>query len=152
MPSNPYRTSPTNGAVGEIQTKPERIADMPYAPAMRVTAGTDLLFISGATASALYHKHPHDFSEHDHPTDIREQVHRAMANVKEVLDHEGLTWTDIIKVTKYMTDMRDFETMTITLKDYFGDWTPASTAICVNQLSTPGARIELEMVAAYPAR
>ncbi len=37
-----------------------------------------------------------------------------------------------------------------TLKEYFGDWTPASTAICINALSTPGARIELEMAAAYP--
>jgi 2-iminobutanoate/2-iminopropanoate deaminase len=33
---------------------------------------------------------------------------------------------------------------------YFGDWTPASTTVCVNQLSTPGARVELDMIAAYP--
>jgi enamine deaminase RidA (YjgF/YER057c/UK114 family) len=32
----------------------------------------------------------------------------------------------------------------------FGDWTPASTTVCINQLSTPGARIELDMIAAYP--
>lgn len=145
-----YKTSPTNPAIGEVQTKPERVADMPYAPAIRVAAGSTMLYISGATPSALYHKHPHDFSEHDHPADIRKQVHLAMANIKEVLDHEGLTWTDIVMVRKYMTDMRDFETMTMVLKEYFGSWTPASTAICVNQLSTPGARIELEMVAAYP--
>lgn len=146
----PYKTSPSNPAIEEIQTRPDRVADMPYAPAMRVQAGTTLLFISGATPSSLYHKHPHDFSEHDHPTDIRAQVRLAMANIKEVLDHEGLSWTDIVKVTKYMTDIRDFETMAMMLKEYFGDWTPASTSICVNQLSTPGARIELEMVAAYP--
>ena len=152
MTKEPFRSSPTNPAIGEIQTQSDRIADMPYAPAMRVEAGTMMLFISGATASTLYHKHPHEFDEHDHPTDIREQVHLAMANIKEILDHEGLTWTDIVKVNKYMTDMRDFETMTMTLKEYFGDWTPASTALCINQLSTPGARIELEMIAAYPKR
>jgi len=152
MTKEPFRSSPTNPAIGEIQTQPDRIADMPYAPAMRVEAGTTMLFISGATASTLYHKHPHEFDEHDHPTDIREQVHLAMANIKEILDHEGLTWTDIVKVNKYMTDMRDFEIMTMTLKEYFGDWTPASTALCINQLSTPGARIELEMIAAYPKK
>jgi enamine deaminase RidA (YjgF/YER057c/UK114 family) len=42
--------------------------------------------------------------------------------------------------------------MTMTLMEYFGDWTPASTALCINQLSTPGARIELEMIAAYPKK
>jgi 2-iminobutanoate/2-iminopropanoate deaminase len=36
------------------------------------------------------------------------------------------------------------------LKEYFGEWTPASTTICVNQLSTPGARVELDMIAAFP--
>ncbi|KAA9008230.1 RidA family protein [Histidinibacterium aquaticum] len=148
--TEPYRTSPTNPAIGEIQTEPDRISDMPYAPAMRVTAGSDMLFISGATPAKLYHKHPHDFSEHDHPTDIRKQVHLAMKNIKDILDHEGLTWTDIIKVNKYLTDMRDLEEMTFALKEYFGDWTPASTALCINQLSTPGARIELEMIAVYP--
>jgi 2-iminobutanoate/2-iminopropanoate deaminase len=37
------------------------------------------------------------------------------------------------------------------LKEYFGDWTPASTTICINQLSTQGARVELDMIAAFPA-
>jgi 2-iminobutanoate/2-iminopropanoate deaminase len=36
------------------------------------------------------------------------------------------------------------------MKEYFGPWSPASTTVCVNQLSTPGARVELEMLAVYP--
>ena len=40
--------------------------------------------------------------------------------------------------------------MVAVLKEYFGTWTPASTTICINQLSTPGARIELDVIAAYP--
>jgi 2-iminobutanoate/2-iminopropanoate deaminase len=75
-----------------------------------------------------------------------------MENIKTILDHEGLTWTDVVKVTKYLTDMRDFESMTKVLAEYFGNWTPASTAVCVNQLSTPGARIELDMIAFYPKK
>lgn len=151
MPTHtkPYQASPTNPDVQEIQTLPERRPDMPYAPAMRVTGGPDLLFISGATPSPLYHKHPHDWSEHDHPVDIREQTRRALAAIKSILDHEGLTWTDVVKVTKYLTDMRDMERMSAVLREMFGDWTPASTTVCVNQLSTPGARVEIEMIAAY---
>ena len=36
------------------------------------------------------------------------------------------------------------------LASYFGDWHPASTTLCVNQLSSPGARIELDMIVALP--
>jgi len=46
--------------------------------------------------------------------------------------------------------MRDMDGMVAVLADYFGAWTPASTTVCVNQLSTPGARIELDMIAVYP--
>jgi len=148
--SKPHQVSPTNPAIGEIQTRPERRHDMPYAPAIRVSGPGDLLFISGATPSPLYHKHPHVLAEHDHPNDIGAQTHRAMSAIRSILEHEGLTFTDVVKVTKYLTDMRDMDGMVAVLKEYFGDWTPASTTVCVNQLSTPGARVELEVVAAYP--
>lgn len=145
-----FKTSPSNPSLGEIQTIPERKPDMPYAPAIRVEAPGDLLFISGATPSPLYHKHPHAFSEHNHPVRIEDQTRLAMESVKTILDHEGLTWTDIVKVTKYLTDMRDMDGMVTVLTEYFGDWTPASTTVCVNQLSTPGARVELDMIAVFP--
>jgi len=148
----PYRTSPTNHALGEIQTIPERVKDMPYAPAIRVEAPGDLLFISGATPSPLYHKHPHDLAEHNHPVSIVTQTKLAMANIKTILDHQGLTWTDVVKVTRYLTDMRDMDGVFAVMGEYFGAWTPASTTVCVNQLSTPGARVELDMIAAYPKR
>ncbi len=146
----PYKTSPTNPNIGEIHLNPERIADMPYAPAIRVSAPGDLLFISGATASPLYHKHPHVPEEHDHPTDIREQTRRAMRTIQSILEHQGLAWTDVVKIVRYFTDMRDFNEVFATMAEFMGDWNPASTSICVNQLSSPGARIEIDMTAVYP--
>jgi 2-iminobutanoate/2-iminopropanoate deaminase len=148
----PFKTSPSNPSLGEIQTQPERKRDMPYAPAIRVEAPGDLLFISGATPSPLYHRHPHDLTEHNHPVGIEAQTRLAMENIRGILDHQGLAWTDVVKVTKYLTDMRDMDGMVAVLAEYFGAWTPASTTVCVNQLSTPGARVELDMIAAYPKR
>lgn len=145
-----FAVSPSNPALKEIQTEPKRKPDMPYAPAMRIESPCGLLFISGATPSPLYHKHPHDIAEHVHPNAIEDQTRRAMETIKSILEHEGLTWTDIVKVTKYLTDIRDQDGMVSVLKEYFGDWTPASTTVCVNQLSTQGARIELDMIAAFP--
>jgi hypothetical protein len=65
-----FQASPTNPNIQEIQTEPERRVDMPYAPAMRVESPCGLLFISGATPSPLYHKHPHVISEHDQGNEI----------------------------------------------------------------------------------
>ena len=55
-----------------------------------------------------------------------------------------------MKVTKYLTDFRDADAMHATMDKYFGDWKPASTTVCINQLSSPGARVELDMIVALP--
>ncbi|KPA21286.1 2-aminomuconate deaminase [Shimia sp. SK013] len=145
-----FRSSPSNPVVQEIQTIPERHTDMPYAPAIRLEAPGDMLFLSGATASPLYHAHPHEWEDHNHANDIEAQAHKAMLNVLSILEHQGLGVTDVVKVTKYLTDMRDQDGLNTVLSEYFGDWKPASTMICVNSLSTPGARIELDVIATYP--
>ena len=147
-----FATSPSNPSLGEIQTLPERKPDMPYAPAIRVEAPGDLLFISGATPSPLYHKHPHVEAEHVHPHSIEEQTKRAMEAIKSILDHTGASWRDVVKVTKYLTDFREADAMHKTMAKYFGDWRPASTTVCINQLSSPGARIELDMIVALPKK
>jgi 2-aminomuconate deaminase len=147
-----FKTSPSNPSIGEIQTEPERYKEMPYAPAIRIEAPGDLLFVSGATASPLYHKHPHELHEHNHPVAIEAQTRLAMESIKSILDHQGLAWTDVVKVTKYLTDMRDMDGMVKVMSEYFGNWLPASTTVCVNQLSTPGARVELDMIAVFPKK
>ena len=100
---------------------------------------------------ALYHRHPHVPEEHIRPDDIREQTRRAMENIKIILDHKKLTWRNVIKVTKYLTDMREADAMHKVMNSYFGDWRPASTTIGVNNLSSPGARVELDMIIAGPS-
>lgn len=123
---------------------------MPYAPAVHIVGACDLMYISGATASSLYHQHPHVDEEHVHPHDIAEQTRLAMENIKQVLDHVGATWQDVVKVTTYLTDIRDMAAASAATRPYFKDWKPASTTVCINQLSSPGARIELDMIVAVP--
>jgi 2-iminobutanoate/2-iminopropanoate deaminase/2-aminomuconate deaminase len=36
------------------------------------------------------------------------------------------------------------------LGEHFGDWRPAGTLVGVNNLSAPGARVELDMIAVVP--
>jgi enamine deaminase RidA (YjgF/YER057c/UK114 family) len=89
--------------------------------------------------------------EHVLPDDIREQTRRALANIKIILDSKGLTWRHVVKLTKYLTDMREMDAMYEVLVEHFGDWVPAGTLVCINNLSAPGARIELDMIAAVPS-
>ena len=133
-----------------VHPDPSQAHKMPYAPAIRIVGACDLMFISGATASPLYHHHPHRDEEHIHPHSIEDQTRNAMEAIKSILDEVGATWTDVVKITKYLTDIRDGDGMHRTMRGYFGDWIPASTMICINQLSSPGARVELDMIVALP--
>jgi 2-iminobutanoate/2-iminopropanoate deaminase len=135
-----------------VQPKPEEAHRMPYAPAIKIVGACNLMFVSGATASPLYHDHPHVESQHDHPCDIQEQTRRVMDNLKLVLDGAGASWKDVVKVTKYLTDIRDFDGLHKVMGQYFDGWNPASTTICVNQLSSPGARIEVDLIVALPSK
>jgi 2-iminobutanoate/2-iminopropanoate deaminase len=137
--------------VEEVHPLPDRAAEMPYAPAIEVTGAGRILFISGATASPLYHQHPHVKEEHVLPDDIEEQTRRAMESIKMVLDARQLTWRHVAKVTKYLTDIREMDAVNRTMNEYLGDHRPASTLLCVNNLSSPGARVELEMIAVGPS-
>lgn len=135
-----------------VHPDPSQERFMPYAPAIRVEGSGAFLFISGATSSPLYHQHPHVLEEHIQPDDIREQTRRALDNIKLVLDKQGITWRHVVKVTKYLTDMREVDAMHEVMREYMGDWRPASTTICINNLSSPGARVELDMIAFIPDR
>ena len=137
-------------ALEAVHPRPEEAHKMPYAPAVKIVGACDLMFISGATASPLYHHHPHRDEEHVHPHSIEAQTRNAMEAIKSILDDVGATWKDVVKVTKYLTDIRDGDGMHKTMNAYFGDWRPASTMVCINQLSSPGARVELDMIVALP--
>lgn len=134
----------------EIHPQEDRAAEMPYAPAVEIREPSVLLFLAGATASPLYHQHPHIPEEHVLPDDIVEQTRRSLASIKSVLDARGMTWRNVVKVTKYVTDIREADAMHAVLKETFGDWRPASTLVCINNLSSPGARVELDMIAVGP--
>ena len=75
-----------------------------------------------------------------------------MENIKLVLDYKGLTWRNVVKVTKYLTDMREIDALHQVMNGYFGDWRPASTTLCINNLISPGARVEIDVIAAGPLK
>jgi len=143
-------TNGTKTRLEAVHPSPEKASIMPYAPAVIAPPGSRIMYVAGATASPLYHQHPHVDAEHVHPHDIGEQTRRVMDSLKTVLDHVGASFGDVLKFNRYLTDIRDMDGVNAAMRPYLGDWRPASTTLCVNQLSSPGARIEIDMVVALP--
>jgi len=81
----------------------------------------------------------------DEPIDV--QTRQCLENVKAILDEEGLTMQDVLKVNVYLEDIGDFERMNEAYGEYFQDNPPARSAIGVDALPA-GAAIEVEAIAA----
>lgn len=119
---------------------------------VRADADMDLLFLSGTTALDLYHLHPHVQYEITMPDDIAGQTHMCMRNLKEVLDDQGATWKDVVKVNRFQTDITESAAIEEVMAQYFDywDWWPAMTAMEIRNLSSAPARLEIELIAVIP--
>ena len=79
------------------------------------------------------------------PEDIRSQTRLVMRNHKEILDWLGLGWRNVVKLTCYQKRMNETKQIQDVLASYFKDWRPAITAVEINGLSSPQARLEIDM-------
>jgi 2-iminobutanoate/2-iminopropanoate deaminase len=82
--------------------------------------------------------------------DVVAQAAHVLAELQTILDAGGCTIADVVKVTLYLTDVADRPLVNPVRKQVFGDARPASTLVGVPALAIPGARIELDAVAAVP--
>ena len=118
---------------------------MPYAPGIVVRRGC-LVFLSGVTAAAVYHSHPHRDEEFDLPATMREQATLAMENVKKTLEAAGCTLGDLVSATRYVTNVAEQDDMNRVWAQYLGDHLPTTTTVEVSRLATH-ARCKLEISA-----
>lgn len=81
--------------------------------------------------------------------EIEPQCHAVFENVRTVLEDAGASWSDIVDVTVFLTDMNDFARFNPIYAEYFagpGKPNPTRTTVEVNRLPTPIA-IELKVIA-----
>lgn len=74
---------------------------------------------------------------------VREQTAQALANLRELLEGEGASLSDVVKATVFLTDMGDFAAMNEEYAAAFGDHRPARSTIGVAALPL-GAVVEIE--------
>ncbi|CQH61175.1 enamine/imine deaminase [Halobacterium hubeiense] len=123
----------------------KRIIDTPDAPAAvgaysQATTDGDLVFTAGQIPLT-----PEGDLLDDEP--IATQTRQSLENVKAILEAEGLTMQDVLKVSVYLDDIDDFDEMNDAYEEYFQDNPPARSALEVSALPK-GAAVEIEAVAA----
>ncbi|WP_115863204.1 Rid family detoxifying hydrolase [Halorussus litoreus] len=78
--------------------------------------------------------------------EIAVQTRQSLENVKGILEDEGLTMQNVLKVTVFLGDIDDFEEMNDAYKEYFQDNPPARSAVEVGNLPK-GVGVEIEAIA-----
>ena len=130
-------------------TRPDVV--MPYAPGIVVRRG-QLVFLSGLTAAAVYHSHPHREEEFDLPPTMREQAVLVMENLSATLAAAGCGLRDLVAATRYLTDLGEQDDLNRVWASYLGDHLPTTTTVQVAGLAThPRCKLEITAIAVTQA-
>ena len=85
------------------------------------------------------------------PGDLRAQTRQVFENLKAILEANGATFADAVKIGTYLTTLDDLAGMREVRSEYLTAEPPASTAVQVVALVVPEALIEIDLVAVVPA-
>jgi 2-iminobutanoate/2-iminopropanoate deaminase len=114
----------------------------PYSQVARINLGTGvLLFLSGQVAldgdnNAAF------------PGDVGAQSEAIFEGIGQLLAAHGATFSDIINIRTFLTDMNDRAGYAAVRTRYLTGTPPTSTTVEVSRLFKDGAVIEIEVVAA----
>ena len=83
--------------------------------------------------------------------DTGAQTEQVFENLRAVLEANGATFADVVKITTYLTTLDDLQAMREVRLRYLPSEPPASTTVQVVALVLPEAVIEVDVVAVVPA-
>ncbi len=109
----------------------------PYSPATKVG---NLIFVSGQGPAPG-------------TTDIKSQTLTALENIKKILEATGAKVSNILKISVFLRDIKDFGKMNRTYRKFFetngiNERFPARTTVEVSNLPAGGMLIEIDAIAA----
>lgn len=111
----------------------------PYSQGIKTHGGT-LLFISGQVPENAQ-------GDLVGAGDFRAQAVQVMENLKAMVEAGGGTLGDIVKLTIFLTDIRNYKVVSEVRAQYFEGVYPASTLVEVNRLVRPEWMLEIEAIA-----
>ena len=76
------------------------------------------------------------------------QARFVLGELERILAASGCSAADVVKVTIFLTDVDDRPLVNPVRQEVFGSTRPASTLVEVSGLAVPGAKIEVDAIAA----
>jgi 2-iminobutanoate/2-iminopropanoate deaminase len=114
----------------------------PYAQAIAVPAGAELVFTAGMVGND-------PASGQLVPGGIEAETEQALTNLENVLGAAGLTFQAVARTTIFLADLGDFAAMNAVYARRLGGHTPARSTVAVKALPL-GAQVEIDMLAVRP--
>jgi enamine deaminase RidA (YjgF/YER057c/UK114 family) len=111
-----------------------------YSQGIKITNAQTLLFLSGQVA---YDKD----GGVAHRGDFKGQARGAFEAIKALVESQGGTMANVIKITTYVTDMRYRADLVPLREEFLGKKGPASTLVEIPALAHPDWMIEIEAIA-----
>lgn len=108
-------------------------------PYSQAVVANGFLFISGQGAI-----NP-DTNEYK-PMSIDQETDQALKNLQTILESAGSSLAEVVKVTVFLKDMKEFSLMNEVYKKYFVENPPARSAIEASNLPK-GFKVEIEAIA-----
>ncbi len=78
--------------------------------------------------------------------EIQTQTRQVIENLKAILEKADSSLDKILKISIFLTDMKDFDNVNQIYSEYFGNSLPARACVEVSRLPR-GAKIEMEAIA-----
>lgn len=85
------------------------------------------------------------------PNDLPAQTEQVFANIQAILEANGVTFRDVVKIQSYLTTLNGLSGSREVRARYLPSEPPASTTVQVVALLVPEAVIEVDVVAVLPA-
>jgi reactive intermediate/imine deaminase len=84
--------------------------------------------------------------------DMAAQTRQVFENLRTILEAEGATFADVVKIGTFVTSLDDLAGVRTVRREYLGTEPPASTLVQVRALVLPEAMIEVDVIAVVHAR
>jgi enamine deaminase RidA (YjgF/YER057c/UK114 family) len=111
-----------------------------YTQGIKVHLAQTILFLSGQVAYT-----PEGGAAF--PGDFKAQARGAYQAIKALVESQGGTMHDVVKLTSFVTDMKYRAELSSVREEFFGRKGPASTLVEVSALAFPELMVEIEAIA-----
>ena len=111
-----------------------------YTQGIKVTHAQTILFLSGQVAYT-----PEGGVAC--PGDFKGQARGAYQAIKALVESQGGTMGNVIKLTNFVTDMQYRADLAAVRQEFFGTKAPASTLVQISALAFPDLMVEIEAIA-----